>query len=34
MRVQQLELVYNDWYQRAAHTQKLAQFALGSPKTM
>ena len=34
MQVRQLELVYNDWYQRAAHTQKLAQFALGSWKTM
>ncbi|WP_205686413.1 2'-5' RNA ligase family protein [Chitinophaga parva] len=34
MQAHQLELVYNDWYQRAAHTQKLAQFALGSQKTM
>lgn len=31
MQVQELELVYNDWYQRAVHTQRLAQFQLGTP---
>lgn len=25
-----VELVFNDWYQRARHTQRLATYALGS----
>jgi hypothetical protein len=33
LEVKELEFVYNDWYQKAAHTQFLHQFHLKPPQT-